>query len=254
MNREAFLKSTAEIGYNVGIGCKKHWATLDIVDKVPGFIGFISMAVGIFALVIDELSAKIPSAIMLIFGICAIYISYYDHKKPDYEKAAQYLTKTLEKLRDLYREVQSSNSPPTTAQLKRLDDLRNEYYQHCLSKQILFSDWYAHYKFFWQHQISWMDEQLKFRFFRDKLPLSLMVWCVIGCIGTVYYLQGKTILLVDKENSLCAMQQHQPPALPKDVAEKRKLPVLTIPTGHKSVHDLQFSAHDDNLCHLFPPY
>ncbi|WP_331691221.1 SLATT domain-containing protein [Pseudomonas sp. ZY71] len=198
MNRDALLKSIAELGYNVGIGCKKHWATLDVVEKIPGFIGFLSMAVGIFALVIDELSAKIPSAIMLVFGICALYISYYDHKKKDYEAAAQKLTELLDELRDLYREVQGVAVAPTPAQVGRLQDIRKVYYNTCLSKQILFSDWYAHYKFFWQHQIGWMDEQLGFRFFRDKLPLSLM-FCILAAIGlTAYELQDKTVRVVNK--------------------------------------------------------
>ncbi|WIE47493.1 SLATT domain-containing protein [Pseudomonas sp. GM17] len=198
MNKDALLKAIAEQGYNVGIGCKKHWATLDIVDKLPGFIGFVSMAVGIFALVIDELSAKIPSAIMLVFGICALYISYYDHKKADYEAAAQKLTELLDELRDFYREVQAFTTPPTSIQIDRLQEIRKIYYKTCLSKQILFSDWYAHYKFFWQHQISWMDEQLKFRFFRDKIPLSLMFWIIAAVCLTAYELQDKTLQVVGK--------------------------------------------------------
>jgi hypothetical protein len=198
MNRDALLKAIAEQGYNVGIGCKKHWATLDIVDKLPGFIGFVSMAVGIFALVIDELSAKIPSAIMLVFGICALYISYYDHKKADYEAAAQKLTELLDELRDFYREVQALTAPPTSIQIDRLQDIRKVYYKTCLSKQIIFSDWYAHYKFFWQHQISWMDEQLKFRFLRDKIPLSFMLCIIVVLCFTAYGLQGKTLQVVSK--------------------------------------------------------
>ena len=58
-----------------------------------------------------------------------------------------------------------------------------------MSKQILFSDWYAHYKFFWQHQIEWVDEQKKFDFFRDKVPLSLYVFIaalILMVIGFIY--------------------------------------------------------------------
>ncbi|MEC6126925.1 MULTISPECIES: hypothetical protein [Acinetobacter] len=56
-----------------------------------------------------------------------------------------------------------------------------------MSKQILFSNWYAHYKFFWEHQISWMDEQLKFRFIRDKIPLSLIFILSVFVIGIVLF-------------------------------------------------------------------
>ena len=56
-----------------------------------------------------------------------------------------------------------------------------------LAMQILFSDWYAHYKFFWQYQIDWVDEQKKFKLFRDKLPLSFMFWMVVLLGGVVVY-------------------------------------------------------------------
>ncbi len=41
MSQVALLKNIAETGYNVGFGGRKHWATYDIVEKVPGFIGFL---------------------------------------------------------------------------------------------------------------------------------------------------------------------------------------------------------------------
>ena len=60
MDRAGLLKAIANTGYNVGFGAKKHFATFDLVEKVPGWIGFISSAVGIFALVWEPLSAKDP--------------------------------------------------------------------------------------------------------------------------------------------------------------------------------------------------
>lgn len=56
MDKDGLLKSIAEMGYNVGFGAKKHFATYDIVQKVPGAIGFVSMAIGIFALIFEPLS------------------------------------------------------------------------------------------------------------------------------------------------------------------------------------------------------
>ncbi|AWN16176.1 hypothetical protein SALB1_1978 [Salinisphaera sp. LB1] len=53
------------------------------------------------------------------------------------------------------------------------------------SKQILFSDWYAHYKFFWQHQIEWIDEQKQFTFWRDKVPLSFSLACLVALISII---------------------------------------------------------------------
>lgn len=110
MDKNLFLRSIAETGYNVGFGGRKHWATYDIVDKVPGLIGFGSMAFGIYALVYDELSAKYLSAALLVLGLIGLYISFYDHKKVEYEKSANKLTCLYNQLRDLYRQVESSPS------------------------------------------------------------------------------------------------------------------------------------------------
>ena len=93
MKKDALLKCIAETGYNVGFGGRKHWATYDIVDKVPGLIGFFSTAMGVFALVYDSLSAKDISAALVVLGVIGLYISFYDSKKSDYEKAAKSITR-----------------------------------------------------------------------------------------------------------------------------------------------------------------
>ncbi|MDN6874485.1 SLATT domain-containing protein [Pseudomonas citronellolis] len=193
MDKALFLKGIAETGYNVGFGGRKHWATYDIVDKVPGLIGFGSMAIGIFALIYDQLSAKSLSAAILVIGLMGLYISFYDHKKAEYEKAANSLTALYNRLRDLYRDVKSSPAVDQRHQ-DALAAIEQDYYSVSLSKQILFSDWYAHYKFFWQYQIDWVNEQKSFTLWRDKLPLSLVLWGV-GLLCLAIYLYAKDTLL-----------------------------------------------------------
>lgn len=186
MSQASLLKNIAETGYNVGFGGRKHWATYDIVEKVPGFIGFLGTAVGIFALVYDSLSAKNISATMAVIGIIGIYISVYDSKKSEYEKSAVELTKIYNGLRDLYRKVQSLPADADfTAYQAELSSLEGQHYSVSISKQILFSDWYAHYKFFWQYQIDWVNEQKNFSLVRDKVPLTawLAVAAVLVSIG-----------------------------------------------------------------------
>lgn len=175
MNKSDLLKSIAQKGYDVGFGAKKHFATYDIIEKTPGFISFISMAVGVYALVIKSLSAELISATFIVLGIVGLYINLSDHKKAEYEKSGSALTKHFNELKALYIEVKGS---PDDAKLseyqKRLTEIENQFYDNSISKQIMFSNWYAHYKFFWEHQIDWIDEQLKFHFLRDKIPLSFM--------------------------------------------------------------------------------
>lgn len=165
----------AETGYNVGFGAKKHFATYDIVNKTPGLINFFSLAVGIYALIFDGLSTKFLSASFLVLGIIGLYISFHDVKIDSYEEAAVKLTQLYNQLRRLYGNVKAATDDQMAQYIQELTDIESSYYQLGISKQILFSDWYAHYKFFWQHQIDWVDEQKKFKFFRDKIPLSFMI-------------------------------------------------------------------------------
>ncbi|MCU7843530.1 MAG: SLATT domain-containing protein [Candidatus Thiodiazotropha sp. (ex Monitilora ramsayi)] len=175
MNKEDLLKSIAEAGYNVGFGAKKHYATYDIVEKTPGFIGFFSMAFGIYALVFKNLSNEFLSASFIILGIIGLYISLYDHKKLEYEELGTKLTRIYNKLGNLYRKAKHVDGDKINDIEAELSKLQSEYYTSCISKQILFSDWYAHYKFFWQFQIEWVNEQKQFKFFRDKIPLTLSI-------------------------------------------------------------------------------
>lgn len=197
MNKAKLLKYIAETGYNVGFGAKKNFATYDLIEKMPGWIGFISTAVGILGLVVDALSTKLVSAIFVIIGICGLYISFYDKDKNRYENAGKELTKLFNELKSLYFDVKClpDNSDLSSYRI-RLKDIEDRYFPLCISKQILFSNWYAHYKFFWEHQISWIDEQLKFRIMRDKIPLSLIFILVAFVTGIAIFLSCKTLLKV----------------------------------------------------------
>ncbi|WP_091858379.1 SLATT domain-containing protein [Methylobacterium brachiatum] len=175
MDKAHLLKSIAETGYNVGFGAKKHFATYDIVEKGPGWIGFISLACGISGLVFEELSTKVPSLILSIAGVVALYISFY--RAAEYEKAGKEITAIYNELRDLYRSVQSDTDSQLAA--AQLSAAEARFFGISISKQILFSDWYAHYKFFGQHQSSWINEQLNFKFWKDMVPASAKLFLVV---------------------------------------------------------------------------
>jgi hypothetical protein len=187
MTKDELLKCIAETGYNVGFGAKKHFSTYDLVEKTPGFISFFSMAFGIYALVFDGLSTKFLSASFIVLGIVGLYISLYDNKKSEYESSGKKLTKIYNDLAKLYRKSKNSNEDDIESLLSQLSDLEDDYYSSCQSKQILFSDWYAHYKFFWQHQIDWVNEQKKFGFLRDKIPLTFSLTVVVLLLGLVVW-------------------------------------------------------------------
>ncbi|MAY36434.1 MAG: hypothetical protein CMN84_10070 [Spongiibacteraceae bacterium] len=198
MNRTDLLRAIAEKGYDVGFGAKKHFATYDIIDKAPGLIGFLSMAYGVLSLVVANPSAEITSAVLIVLGIMGLYISFHDHKKTEYESAGRTLTELCNELKALYFVVKSKEDEKVEQKLvDRLSEIESRYYSKCISSQILFSNWYAHYKFYWEHQIGWINEQLNFSFFRDKVPLSLWGALIIVVITFVCRLLGDVTWVCD---------------------------------------------------------
>ncbi|WP_061209307.1 SLATT domain-containing protein [Leptospira borgpetersenii] len=183
MTKEDLLKNIAEMGYNVGYGAKVHFSTYDIVEKVPGAIGFISFVIGILSLFIDFLTTKYLSSILTILGIVSLLLSLYNKEKSNYEEVGSRLTNLFNELKILYYNVKESKTPKDLKRYeKKLLKIEKEFNSTSLSKQILLSEWYAHYKFFWQHQIEWIEEQKRFGLFRDKIPLSfsiLLFFCLL---------------------------------------------------------------------------
>lgn len=189
MNKNDLLRMIAQKGYDVGFGAKKHFATYDIIEKAPGWIGFISTAVGILGLVFDSLSTKFISAVFVIVGISGLYISFYDHKKQNYADTGTKIIRLSNDLKSLYYTVKNlpENSNFETY-IHQLTEIENKFYSCSISKQILASNWYAHYKFFWEHQIDWIDEQLHFKLLRDKIPLSFMLFFLAVVFLIVVYI------------------------------------------------------------------
>lgn len=215
MNKSDLLKSIAEKGYDIGFGAKKHFATYDIIEKTPGFISFISMVFGIYALCIDGLSDKVISATFIVLGIVGLYVNLNGHKKDDYEKAGSELTRYFNQLKALYIEVKGSEDDQKTPEYQiRLTEIENNFYSASISKQIMFSNWYAHYKFFWEHQIDWIDEQLHFRLFRDKIPLSFLI--VIFAVSI-----GLFCAIFDSKEIICGTSNPSPEAahIPKEAPQ-----------------------------------
>ena len=186
MDRAGLLKCIAQAGYNVGFGAKKHFATFDTVSKLPGWISFMTLSVGVGGLFIPQLSAKVPSAVLIIAGIGALFVSFY--RGDEYDDAGKELTAIFTRLRNLYHSVQGGGN--VAAGEAALFELEEQYRSACLSRQIFLSSWYAHYKFFAEQQIDWIDEQLHFTW-RDRIPLSarfMAALLVIGLVASVVYL------------------------------------------------------------------
>ena len=187
MTKEDLLKQIAESAYNIGFGAKKNLATFDIVDKIPGILNFCALAIGILALVIDELNIKIISASLIIFGVIGIYISKYDDKKDEYATSGSKIIELFNELKSLYHSVKAkSDDTNFDEDISKMKEIEDKFYSITIPKQILFSDWYAHYKFFWQWatHIKWLESELKLTFWENKIPLSFLVF--IGVVLLIF--------------------------------------------------------------------
>ena len=158
-----------------------------MVAKLPGIRGFLSMAIGVFALYIDALSAKHLSASFIVLGIVGLYISFYNANKGNYIKAGEKLTQLFNNLKQLYFTVKTAEQNELISHQEKLSNIEKEFSESCVCKHLIFSGWYAHYKFFWQQQIEWIDEQKNFKFLRDKVPLSLSVTMVVFIVLLFIY-------------------------------------------------------------------
>ena len=187
MDKKALLKVIATSGYNIGFGAKKHFATLDIVEKMPGWIGLISLAAGVLSLFIPELETKYISASFTILGIAALTLNAYSENKEKYAKAGGELTSKFHELRVLYETVKSQpDSVDMAIFLSKHNEIQEQALHISMSKHIFLSDWYAHIKFFGQNQVDWIDEQLHFKFIKDKLPFSFKAIIVAVSLALIF--------------------------------------------------------------------
>lgn len=185
MTKADLLRHIAQTGYNVGYAAKKHFATYDVAAKAPGSISFLTFGVGVCFLLVDFNGKKYFSAACIILGMLGLRVSMWDHRKEAYSEAGVKLTGLFDRTKALYFQVKASPEADLSGFESELATLQDEFNNSGISSQMLFSDWYAHYKFFWQQQIDWIDEQLHFRFFRDKLPLSFMAAVVLIIVISV---------------------------------------------------------------------
>ncbi len=174
MSNAALRQSIARAAYDIGFGAKKHFATFDTVEKLPGWVGFISFAVGVFALIYDPLSAKFVSATLVVAGAAVVYLAFY--RSAEYEVAGKALTDIYHELGGLHTELVDGGAAAGIAD--KIKDCRMRAQQVSLSRQIFLSDWWAHYKFFAQQQTDWIESELNLTW-RDKWPASLRVAIVI---------------------------------------------------------------------------
>lgn len=178
MKNQALKEHIAETAYNVGYSAKLHFASFEMFEKLPGIISFISLAFGIYALGYIELSNRFTSTTLIVLGIVGVYISLKSNNDEDYEKKGIILTNLFYELKHLMSEAKKGDSDIDRLS-EKLKSIEGRCNQNCASSHIMFAPWLAHYKFFWEQQIGWIEEYRKFSFWRDKIPLTFWVFCIL---------------------------------------------------------------------------
>ncbi|WP_309479980.1 SLATT domain-containing protein [Brevibacillus agri] len=182
MDKDHLLLCLAENGYNVSFGAKKHFATYDIVEKIPGFFALISLLIGVWQIYKPDSEYNNEVSVALIFlNIIALTISLYNSEKERYREAGNQLILLHNQLRSIYYRVKTSSASDFQLEEAEMNQIMDEYYRTNITKQIIMSDWYAHYKFFFQTQHEWIDEQKHFTW-KDKIPFSFVLAIIVVII------------------------------------------------------------------------
>ena len=127
------------------------------------------------------------SASFILIGLASTSLNAYVPDKSKYAENGTQLTSLFDDLRIMYYEIKSI---PISSDLiifvEKLKLIQGQAIQIQSTKQVFLSDWYAHYKFFWQIQIEWIDEVRTFSLWRDKLPLSFSIILGVGVLYAIY--------------------------------------------------------------------
>ena len=179
--REDLLKRIAERGFEVGYAANLNFATHDIADKVPVVISFVSMAVGILALVAPVFQLTGVAVCLTLLGILTLYIEKYPAH--EYGERGKHTLAMLYALEALYYKVKEKGpAADLSDDVTKLREIEDKFVDSTCPRQILFATWYAYFKFFAEKDYDWIDEQLHFRFWRDKVPATLKVLLVLAAV------------------------------------------------------------------------
>lgn len=188
MDKNNFLNTIAQKGYDIGFGAKKNFASYDIINKLPSWVGFTSLIIGIIQIAYENIPFNKELSILLIFvGIAIIYIDAFKNKVDDFNAEGVRLTRIFNSTRDLYYQVKSDNNFDYQNYEITYNSLLNDFYSSTISKQVFMSQWYAHYKFFYEMQVDWIEGELNLKFFKDKIPNSLKITSFLLVILIILY-------------------------------------------------------------------
>lgn len=176
MTKETLLRLIAEKGYVVSYAAQLNFSTYDIVTSIPPKVTFASLAIAVIGLIWPNISNYWITIPLLLISIACIYTERYAKNIVSYGNRGKENTKQWNDLKILYHKVKdASEEEGFEEEYEKLEEIGNAFNNSSEYDQIVFANWLAHYKLFFEKDYHWMDEQLHFELFKHKIPTSLTV-------------------------------------------------------------------------------
>lgn len=184
--RESLKKRSAHIGYSLGFGAKRHFATYDIVEKTPAYFGVFSFSVGIaFLIYKNDSLATFIGASSSVIGFALLYLNDYLNEKEKYINIGKQLNTLYGKVHAIYDKSLSCEEDEIPKLEKELTEINDEFQKISIHKQVFLSNEFAHFKLFFESQPKWFVDELELTFWRDKIPAIWRLYAVIILISIV---------------------------------------------------------------------
>lgn len=178
--RDNLRKRSARLGYNIGFGARRHFATNEIVEKVPTYFGVITFAFGMIFLKYPHTGLSDFVALLTsVVGGAIVYLNFYSHAKDEYEKIGKELNTLYGQTHTMYEQLyycEESEFPAIESSLKSIDEKLQKISIH---KQVFFSNELAHFKLFGESQSDWFVDELKLTFWKDKIPAIWRIYFLL---------------------------------------------------------------------------
>ena len=174
MENKTLMRRSAEIGYNMYFGAKRHFSSYEIVETVPTYFGIITTGIGVYQLAYPSTEwTTIVSVTTIVVGFAIWHLNSYSHDKDKFQEIGKELTKNYYEVRSIYEKAKNA-SPSDLVRLEEdLKNLNSNLQSKSIYKQVWGSGVFAHYKFFGESQVQWLVDELQLTFWKDKFPASL---------------------------------------------------------------------------------
>ena len=184
--RESLRKRSAQIGYNVGFGARRHFATYEIVEKVPTYFGVITFAFGVIFLKYPNTGlSDFVAVLTTVVGGAIVYLNFYAHEKDKYEEIGKKLNVLYNKAYYIHESSITCNESDLLLLESDLNQINDELQKISIHKQVFFSNEYAHFKLFGESQSDWFVSELKLTFWKDKIPAIWRIYAIVVLLALI---------------------------------------------------------------------